>query len=59
LWQPPWEVPKLDVAGLNPVSRSIFSMTWVQVLVLEHHLNTIKKRVDYKLLKARDLLRTS
>jgi hypothetical protein len=35
------EIPKLDVAGSNPVSRSIFSMTCKNQLHSEHRLNTV------------------
>jgi hypothetical protein len=52
--------PKLDVTGSNPVSRSIFSMTYrCKPWCLNTILNRILKTVDYKLLKARDLLGTS
>ena len=35
------QLPKLDVAGSSPVSRSIFSITYKNQLHSEHRLNTI------------------
>jgi hypothetical protein len=35
------QLPKLDVAGSTPVSRSIFSTTYKTQLHSEHRLNTI------------------
>jgi hypothetical protein len=39
-----YQIPKLDVAGSTPVSRSIFfNDLYTSDLCLEHHLNTVKK----------------
>jgi hypothetical protein len=35
------QLPKLDVVGSNPISRSIFSTTYKSQLHSEHRLNTI------------------
>jgi hypothetical protein len=41
------QFPKLDVAGSNPVSRSIFSMVYSLDLVPEHHLKTWLKLIRF------------
>jgi hypothetical protein len=35
------QLPKLDVVGSNPISRSIFSTTYKTQLHSEHRLNTV------------------
>ena len=52
-------LPKLDVAGSIPVSRSIFSIAYGISLMPEHRLNTIKKLDGYKVLKRLGLLHSS
>jgi hypothetical protein len=35
------EIPKLDVAGSNPVSRSIFSITWEESRIKRYSVYSV------------------
>jgi hypothetical protein len=40
---PPWEVPKLDAVGSNPISRSMFSFTYRDLKLVRNPLFEVTK----------------